>query len=191
MRRSEIIQAAAQIFRQKGYNAASMQDIADAVNLQKASLYHHVTSKQDILFSILEQTLDLLISELRSVIDSDLAADEKLRVAMQVYIGRLTDDADLSAVLLLEHRSLEHRLRDRHNARRDRYEELWRSILREGIESGVFRSFDIEVSTFAILGVQNWLITWYRSEGRLTAIELADHFSDLLLHGLLSSDKEK
>jgi TetR/AcrR family transcriptional regulator, cholesterol catabolism regulator len=191
MRRSEIIQAAAQIFRQKGYNAASMQDIANAVNLQKSSLYHHVTSKQEILFSILEQTLDLFISELRIVVDSDLAADEKLRVAMQVYIGRLTDDADLSTVLLLEHRNLEHRLLDRHNARRDRYEELWRSILREGFESGIFRSFDIEVSTYAILGVQNWLITWYSSEDRLTAIELADHFSDLLLRGLLAEDKDK
>jgi AcrR family transcriptional regulator len=65
MRREEILQASAQIFRKKGFHATSMQDIADAVKLQKASLYHHVESKQEILFTILEQALDLLIGDMR------------------------------------------------------------------------------------------------------------------------------
>ncbi|NIM93845.1 MAG: TetR family transcriptional regulator [Anaerolineales bacterium] len=185
MRRSDIIQAAAQIFRQKGYHATSMQDIADAVQLQKASLYHHVTSKQDILFTILEQALDLLIADMHSVVESELSPDEKLRLAMQVYMGRLAEDADLSAVLLLEHRSLEHKLRSRHVKRRDRYEGLWRQIVKEGVEKGVFRPVDVAVVSFAILGVQNWMITWFREGGKYSALELADHFSDLFLRGLL------
>lgn len=184
MTRGEIIQAAAQIFREKGYHATSMRDIADAVKLQKASLYHHVDSKQEILFSILEHALDLLIADMRAVGDSDLTAEEKLRLAMQVYIGRLADDADLSAVLLLEHRSLEDRFRVKHNRRRDRYESLWREMVREGIDRGEFRHLDSNIVTFALLGVQNWMITWFRQDGDLSSLEIADSFSDLFLEGL-------
>lgn len=184
MQRADIIRAAAQIFRQKGYHAASMQDIANSVNLRKPSLYHHVESKQDILLTILNKALDLLIGDLQVVVDSDLSPDEKLRQAMRVYIERLTEDTDLAAVLLLEYRSLESELRARHNARRDRYEGLWRQILEEGMKSGAFNTMDVSVSAFALLGVQNWLITWYKEGGRYKARELADQFCDLFLEGL-------
>jgi AcrR family transcriptional regulator len=191
MKRSDIIQAAAAIFRRKGFHGTSMQEIADAVGLQKASLYHHITSKQDILFAILEQALDLLIADMRAVVDSDLSPEEKLKLAMQVYMGRLTEDADLAAVLLLEHRSLEDKLRRKHVRRRDRYEGLWRQIIHEGIEQGAFRSVDVPLVAFAILGVQNWMITWYKEGGRLQALEIADHFSDLFLRGLRAQGKGK
>jgi AcrR family transcriptional regulator len=188
MQRSDIIQAAAQIIREKGYHGTSMQDIADAVQLQKASLYHHVTSKQEILFTILEQAMDLLIADMRAVVDSPLSPEEKLHLAMQVYMGRLAEDADLSTVLLLEYRSLERKLKSRHIARRDRYEGLWRQIIQEGVDRGVFRPVDVTVVSFAILGVQNWMITWFKDNGRFTALELADYFSDIFLRGLLAEN---
>ncbi len=184
MQRDDIIQAAAQIFRQKGYHAASMQDIADAVGLQKASLYHHVDSKQDILLSIFDQVLDLLIEDLERVVLSDLSPDRKLQQAMQVYVERLTKDTDLAAVLLFDYRSLDPSLRSQQNARRDAYEELWRQIVREGIDEGSFRTVDEAVTVFALLGLQNWMITWFRKDGRLSADTLADRFSDLILDGL-------
>ncbi|MGD2058676.1 MAG: TetR/AcrR family transcriptional regulator [Anaerolineales bacterium] len=184
MQRSEIIHAAAQIFRQKGYHGTSMQDIADAVALKKASLYHHVSGKQDILVSILDQALDLLIEDLQGVLDQDLPASEKIRQAMRVYVQRLTQDPDLAAVLLTEHRSLEDDLRAAHIARRDRFEQLWRSIIDQGVEEGSFRSMDRSLATFALLGVLNWMITWYRPNGRLKAEKIADQFADLVLDGL-------
>jgi AcrR family transcriptional regulator len=184
MQRADILHAAAQIFRQKGYHAASMQDIADAVELQKASLYHHVESKQDILLAILDITLDLLIEDLHKVMADDLSPQEKLLKAIRVYVNRLTEDADLAAVLLLEYRNLEPDLRTRHNARRDRYEGLWREIIREGVQEKAFRKVDEAVVTFALLGVMNWMITWYKDGGRFTPPELADQFCDLFLSGL-------
>jgi AcrR family transcriptional regulator len=184
MQRSDIVQAAAQIFRQKGYHAASMQDIADAVGLQKASLYHHVESKQDILLAILDQVLDLLIGDLEQVVESDLSPDEKLRRAMHVYLQRLTKDSDLASVLLFDYRSLDPSLRSRQNARRDAYENLWRQIVRQGIKEGAFRKVDEAVTVFALLGLQNWTITWFRKNGHLSADTLADRFSDLILDGL-------
>jgi AcrR family transcriptional regulator len=190
MQRSDIIDAAAQIFRQKGYHAASMQDIADAVHLQKASLYHHVDSKQDILFTILNKALDLLIDDLSEIVALELLPEEKLRKAMQVYVGRLTEDTNLASVLLLEYRSLEPKLRVKHNTRRDRYEGLWRRLIQEGIEAGVFRVVDEAVAAFALLGVQNWMITWFKEGGRLEAQELADQFCDLFLKGLQANSDE-
>ena len=189
MQRSEIIQAAAQIFRQKGYHGTSMQDIADAVALKKASLYHHVAGKQDILVSILDQALALLIEDLQAVIDQDLPAQEKIRQAMRVYVNRLTEDPDLAAVLLMEHRSLEDDLRAAHIARRDRFEILWRSMIEQGIAQGSFRSMDQNLATFALLGVLNWMITWYRPNGRMSAEAIADQFADLVLEGLVLEAK--
>ncbi|HET7010651.1 MAG TPA: TetR/AcrR family transcriptional regulator [Anaerolineales bacterium] len=191
MNRSDIVQSAAQIFRQKGYHATSMQDIANAVGLQKASLYHHVTGKQEILAAILDAALDRLIGELQAVVDSDLPPEAKLKAAMESYIGRLTGEADLAAVLLLEHRSLEPPLRERHIERRDRFDRLWRDILHQGIQSGAFRPVDETITAFAVLGVQNWLITWYRSSGRLPPSRLAHQFADVFLKGLLADGHTK
>ena len=163
-----------------------MQDIADAVQLQKASLYHHVESKQEILLSILEQALDLLIDDLKAVVQSDLSPEVKLRQAMQVYVKRLTKDTDLASVLLLDYRSLDPSMRASQNTRRDDYEKLWRQIIREGIEKGIFQVVDEAVAVFALLGIQNWMITWYREDGRLSARTLDEQFYELFLNGLLA-----
>ena len=189
MQREDIILSAAQIFREKGYHATSMQDIANSVQLQKGSLYHHIRSKQDILLEILDRALAVLIGDLQPIVASDLPADQKLRKAMQTYIGRMTQNADLAAVMLLEYRSLEPGLRAGHVARRDRFEALWRQIVREGIDQGRFKPMDAAVVTFALLGVQNWLITWYREGGRFRPAKLADQFAELFLAGLERNSK--
>ncbi len=184
MRRDDILHAAAQIFGQKGYTAASMQEIADAVGLQKPSLYHHVNSKQEILLALLDHALDSLIADMQDVLASGAPADKKLQAAMRAYIRRMTAEADLAAVLLLEYRSLEPKLRAKHIQRRDKVEAAWREIIIQGMDEGVFKQVDPEVAGFALLGVQNWMITWFKSSGRLTADELADAFFDLFLRGL-------
>lgn len=184
MTRDNILDAAAQVFRQKGFHGASMADIAEAVNLQKASLYHHVHSKQEILLALLDRALDLLIADLEPIAADEGPSASRLRRAIRSYMTRLTQEADLAAVLLLEYRNLEPELRRRHMPRRDRFESLWRDILREGSDRGDFRPVDAAIAGAALLGVQNWSITWYRRNGRLSPDQLADQFSDLLLRGL-------
>ncbi len=80
MTRQDILDAAAQIFRQKGFHGASMNDIADAVHLRKASLYHHVSSKQEILLGILDQALEMLLERISAITNADFPADKKLRL---------------------------------------------------------------------------------------------------------------
>ncbi len=185
MDRDHILEAAATIFSQKGFHAASMQDIAEAVCLQKASLYHHVSSKQEILFDLLERALDLLIEQQEAILALPLQPEEKLRRAVTAYIKTLTDHQALSSVLLLEHRSLEPDLRLRHIPKRDRYEGLWRTLIQEGKDAGVFNPADPVFAARALLGVMNWTITWYKPGGHLTAEQIAGEYADLLLQGLL------
>ena len=188
MTRSQILEAAAQIFSEKGYHAASMQDIARAVNLQKASLYHHVSGKQEILVELLDQAMDILIERISSVVFQPRPPEEKLRQAMQVYILSLIDQRDLAAVLLFEHRSLGADLKARHLPRRDRFEGLWRGLIQDGVTDGTFACDDPAQAARALLGVMNWTVTWYSVDGPLTGEEIADQYAGLFLDGLLKRD---
>jgi len=184
MTRQAILDAAAQVFSQKGFHAASMQDIAEAVNLQKGSLYHHVSSKQEILALLLDQALDLLIEHMETVIAQPLPADAKLRLATAEYLTTILEHKELAAVLLLEHRSLDPDLAANHRFGRDRFEGLWRDLVRQGMEEGVFTYSDPKMAVLAIMGSLNWAITWYRPDGRLTPSQIADQFAELILSGL-------
>lgn len=183
MTKDEILDAAAQIIREKGFHGTSMQDIAAAVDLRKASLYHHVASKQEILVELLDKALDLLIQQMEAVAAQEIPPEEKFQLAMRAYINIMAENPDLSAVLLLEHRSLEPEFRRRHIPRRDRYEALWRSILDEGVEKGVFDFDDLRLAVKVVLGVANWTITWFNPKGTKSPTEIADQSSTMLLYG--------
>lgn len=185
MTRQDILEAAAQVFRKKGFHGASMSDIAEAVNLRKASLYHHVSSKQEILLEILDQALELLLRRISVITESNSPADEKLRLMIREYLQILVENIDLAAVLLFEHRSLERRQHARHIPNRDKFDSLWKDVLAEGVRSKTFQCDDPGLTTRALLGIMNWTITWYHPDGGKTIDEVADNYSSLLLNGLL------
>jgi len=185
MTRDEILEAAVQNFSQKGFHATSMQDIAQSVNLKKASLYHHVSSKQEILVDLLDQALDILIQQMQEVIDLPLPPEEKLRLAINKYLTTLIDNRGRASVLLMEHRSLEPKYQSRHIPRRDKFEGLWRDLIIEGASQGIFNCQDPALVTRALLGMTNWTITWYKPGGSLSADQISDEIADLLLSGLL------
>jgi AcrR family transcriptional regulator len=185
--REGILEAAARIFSEKGYHATSMQDIAEAVNLQKASLYYHFSSKQEILIAILDLALDLINTRLELVLSQSLSPGDKLRQAMVSYLQTIAENQNLSAVLLLELRSLDPEIKARHASRREKFEKLWRDLIIEGNQEGIFNSVDPSLTGRAILGVLNWTVTWYRREGPRSSTEIANLFADLLLNGLLIS----
>lgn len=185
MTREDILDAAAQVFRQKGFHGASMADIAGAVKLRKASLYHHVSSKQEILLALLDHALELLLERISAISSQSIPADQKLHEMIQAYLQILAENMDLSAVLLFEHRSLERKQHARHVPNRDKFEALWRDVLSEGVKAKLFVCDDPALTARALLGIMNWTITWYRADGALTIDEIADQYSQLLLKGLL------
>jgi AcrR family transcriptional regulator len=182
--RDLILESAAQVFCQKGYNGASMADIAKVVGLQKATLYHHFGSKQEILAELLDRAMDIVTENMTQVLLLDCRPDEKIKLAMRAYLQVLCEQPDLSSVLLLEYRSLEKELYKRHIVNRDKFEKMWRDLIREGVNSGILRSESVSMTVRAMLGVMNWTITWYRSEGKLSGEEIADLFSNLFLDGI-------
>ena len=185
MTRDDILDAAAQVFRQKGFHGASMADIAETVQLQKASLYHHVSSKQEILLALLDRALDMLFEQINIIARQPLPADEKLRQMILVYLRLLAENSDLSAVLLFEHRSLEPAQHKRHIPNRDRFEALWRDVLEDGLRNGLFACSDTALTVRALMGALNWTLTWYRPDGPLTIDQIADQYTSLLLNGLI------
>lgn len=184
MTRDDILDAAAQVFRQKGFHGSSMADIAEAVKLQKASLYHHVSSKQDILLALLDRALEMLFEQIDVIASQPLPADEKLRQMVQVYLRLLAENGDLSAVLLFEHRSLEPDQHKRHIPNRDRFEALWRETLDDGVRTGLFLCPDTAIAVRALMGILNWTLTWYHTDGSLTIDQIADQYTNLFLNGL-------
>lgn len=184
MTRDEILVAAAGIISEKGFDATSMQDIASAVCLQKASLYHHFSSKQEILLALLDHALVLLTDRLEEVRSTSNNPAEKLRQAMVTYLSVIGAQQNLASILLLEYRSLEPDMRKQHVFRRDRFEHIWRELIDDGIKAGIFQCEDSSLAGRAILGTLNWAVTWYRQDGPSSAEDIADQFADLLLNGL-------
>lgn len=185
MTREDILDAAAQVFRLKGFHGASMQDIAKAVKLQKPSLYHHISSKQEILLALLNRALELLLERISAISTQSIPADKKLRQMIRAYLQILAENTDLSAVLLFEHRSLERKQHARHVPNRDKFEALWRDVLSEGVEAKLFSCDDPALTVRALLGIMNWTITWYHPGGPLEIEQIADQYSNLLLNGLI------
>ena len=185
MTREDILEAAAQVFREKGFHGASMSDIAEAVDLRKASLYHHVSSKQEILSELLDRALQILLERISAITVQNISADKKLKMMICEYLQILTENVDLAAVLLFEHRSLERRQQARHIPNRDKFESLWKGVLAEGVRTKLFKCDDPGLTTRALFGILNWTITWYRADGEKTIEQIADNYSKLLLNGLL------
>lgn len=185
MTRDDILDAAAQVFREKGFHGASMSDIAAAVNVQKASLYHHVSSKQEILLELLERALNILSARISAVASQGEPADQKLRQMIRVYLQLLAENADLSSVLLFEHRSLDKKARSRHVPQRDQFEALWRDVLNEGVREDRFDCADANMAVRALMGMMNWTLTWYRPGGGKSIEDIADDYAGLLFRGLL------
>src|SRR5688572_3096939 len=184
MSREAILESAAQVIRQQGFHGASMAEIAAAVRLKKASLYHHFESKQEILLELLDRALAMLNERMAGVLAMGVPPDEKLRLAMRTYLQTLSEQGDLVSVLLLEHRSLDPEYRSRHIPNRDRFEKMWRDLIQQGVRDGTFQCENIPLTVRGLLGTLNWTITWYRPGGELSVEQISDHFATIFINGI-------
>lgn len=182
--RQEIVDAAISLFSQNGYHATSMQDVAQALAIQKPSLYYHFESKEAILLAILENGMERLTEQLEEIVASDQDCVSKLRAAIQAQADAIAGNPPRAAVFLREDRGLGDDYLAQYLAKSDRIQYFFRAIVREGIDAGVFRNSDVTITAHALLGAVNWMTRWYRPTGRLAAPQIADLFADLFLKGL-------
>jgi TetR/AcrR family transcriptional regulator, cholesterol catabolism regulator len=183
-RQLEIHATAEQFFRQKGYLATNMREIADALGVRGASLYSHINGKEDILWTIATRAADEFFAALEPIVASKDPAPLKLRRAIVAHVCVIASNLDAAAVYLNEWRHLGPRRRVQYTKRRDEYEGLFRTILREGVKSGDFAKGDEKFAALVVLSALNWTHQWYKPEGPLTAEQVGEMLADLLMHGL-------
>jgi TetR/AcrR family transcriptional regulator, cholesterol catabolism regulator len=185
----EICRVAARVFYEKGYDGASMQDISQAVGLTKAGLYHHVGSKDRLLFEIMNYGMDILDETVVQKVKDIADPREKLRQTIIGHIDLIVRARDMEiTVILHENRSLRGELRERINARKKAYihylEDL---IVQVQAQAGGNPLISPRLAAFALLGIINWLYQWYHAEGPVKQQVLADYYADFFLRGLLGT----
>ena len=183
-RRQQIEDVASALFREHGYAGTSVRDIAQALNLQGGSLYAHVASKEDVLWSIVTRAADAFHGLVGPIAATNAPAASRLREMIRAHVAVVTGSQRDAAVFLHEWRLLSTERRFALAARRDNYEALFRRVIAEGSAAGAFRQVDSKLTAMAILSALNGIATWYRPDGTLTADQIADAHADLFLHAL-------
>lgn len=183
-RYDDIVRAAAQLFRDKGYDATSLEDIAGEVGIWKGSIYHYIDTKQDLLLAVVRLPAERILAVLRQTVDSDLPPSEKVRAIVRNHVTVLDEVFVYAAVYLQEiagrHYSEEWAEMDRE------YVRLTEKVVRDGIADGSFSpELDPRVTTFSLIGSLNWLVRWYQPSGPMSALEIADRISTLFVSGLV------
>jgi AcrR family transcriptional regulator len=182
---ARLFQVACAIFRERGYHATSMRAIAAALGMQPAALYYYYPAKEDLLFSIMDTAIDELSRRVSRAIEPSAPAAQRLKQAIEAHITAVADHLDELSVFLHELKSLGPERQRIVALKRDKYEHLFRDILEEGVASGEFRRVDPRLAGFMILAACNWLYNWYNPTGAYRPEDIANAFSDIMLHGLL------
>jgi TetR/AcrR family transcriptional regulator, cholesterol catabolism regulator len=181
-RRRDLSREAARLFAEKGYHGTSVGDLAEALGVQKGSLYAHISGKEDLLYETMREGADAFHAAL-DAIPERLPATEKLRLALRAHLRVVADQLEVATVFVQEWKYLEGERREEIVAERRSYEERIRALFREGRDRGELRT-DLDDATAAllVLSAVNWAYTWLQP-GRDTD-ELADRFYSLLIEGM-------
>jgi TetR/AcrR family transcriptional regulator, cholesterol catabolism regulator len=190
-RRQEIEDAASVLFHKHGYTGTSVRDIARAVDIQGASLYAHVASKQDVLWSIVERTAARFEAAAEMVEAGDPGAavfgpGVQLISLVRAHVGVVTEDIERASVFVHEWRELDRAHRDEIAQRRDAYEARFRDSIAHGVQIGAFAAVDPALTAAYILSAINGLVAWYRPTGRSSAQAIGEAYADLSLRAVKS-----
>jgi AcrR family transcriptional regulator len=181
-KREGVVQAAAELFAQRGYQTTTMQDLTEATGLTAGGLYHYIGSKEQLLIAICDALMEPL---LRAVDALDLAALEPeaaLRALVETWVAHVAAHREHMVVFLQERHVIEREPQWRHVvASRKRFERLLERALERVEREGSHRFADRRLTTFALLGMVNHLPQWYRPRGRLTVEQIASGFCDMAL----------
>ena len=189
----EICRIAARVFYEKGYDGASMQDIAKAVHLTKAGIYHHVGSKDRLLYEIMNYGMDILDETVLEKVKSIDDPRERLRQTIIGHIHLIVRARDREiTVILHENRSLTGAWRKKINARKKAYIEFLEDLIVQVQQrAGSKVLIPPREAAFVLLGIINWLYQWYDVRGPIKEEELANDYVDFFFRGLLGPTADK
>ena len=184
-RDAEILNAAAEVFAQRGYHGASTKDIADRLGIQQAGIYHYFKSKDAALAEVCHIGVTGFLDHLRDISASDLAADEKVRRAIAEHLRPFRERRQYNQVFLNERRYLVGENRKRVTALARKYERALQAIFEQGVRAGTFRGdLDCRLATLAMLGMCNAVPLWYGSASDADIDAIAAAYAEILLRGV-------
>jgi AcrR family transcriptional regulator len=184
-RKSEIIAIAAKLFKEKGYNAVTMRDIAQAMDIKAASLYNHIKSKQEILVLIVIDIAEVFTNGMNEIVHSDETTMEKIEKVIQLHIEITVRDTDALASLNADWMHLADTELAYFIKMREEYEANFRKIVTNGIANGELKKLDPEVIIFSMLSTLRTLYLWYGRTKSLNAATLKSDMTRVLLSGIV------
>ncbi|TAN34954.1 TetR/AcrR family transcriptional regulator [bacterium] len=182
---SQVLAAAAQLFRRKGYAATSTREIASALGMQKASLYHHISSKEDLLFQLSREVLGEILAG-AGQLDQSGDPVESVAALIELHLTTMIRNRDKHQVMLIELRSLPPSPRAVVVKLRDEYEAFVRSVIERGQKAGAIDpEIDAKYLALALLNLLNWTIFWYKPGAGMSVAEVTKLMTRVFLHGVL------
>ena len=178
-RREELLRAAARLFVEKGFEATTTRDIADAVGMRSGSPFYHFRSKQDLLKAAMADGLETGYRRLQAAIEGIDDPEQRLRVLIRTHLGNLLEGECEAPMLLYESRSLDAVARTEIAAITDRYQKPWQTTLDELAEAGKLRSSAPPVRLL-LFGMLNWTPQWYRADGGLSLDQMTECVASML-----------
>ncbi|MGY3482444.1 AcrR family transcriptional regulator [Bradyrhizobium sp. USDA 4011] len=179
-----IRKAGVRLIFERGYEAMSLRQLAAEVGIQAGSLYNHISTKQDLLFDLVQEHINDLLRELDLALEGKADPVERLRAFVAFHVSYHMTRKREVFIANSELRSLDAKNYDVVVALRGAYEQRLARILTEGVSDGVFEVGDIQVATFAIIALLTGLCTWYRPGGRLTRDAIIAAHEKLVLSGV-------
>ena len=179
-RREDLLRAAAHLFVEKGFEATTTRDIANAVGMRSGSPFYHFRSKQDLLKAAMAEGLETGYHRLQAAIEGIDEPEKRLRILIRTHLSNLLEGECEAPMLLFESRSLDAAARAEIAAITDRYQKPWQETLDELAASGRLKSAQAPVRLL-LFGMLNWTPQWYRADGGLSLDQMTDGVMTLLL----------
>lgn len=179
--------AAARLFRERGFAATTVREIAQAAGMLPGSLHYRYPSKDHLLVALMERGVNRAIEAVRAAVEDEQDPIERLRLGLRAHLTLLLSGDDAIHVVLFDWRSLRGEARDRMIALRDLYDRFWDGLLYAAMGTGRGRQhIDVPLVRLFGFGAMNWVATWYQPEGRWTPEQIADAFWGYLAFGLMA-----
>jgi AcrR family transcriptional regulator len=187
-RHRAVMEAAARVICERGYDGASIQEIAGACGLTKAGLYHHIRSKEHLLHEIMNYGMDLFEEQVLRDVMPIVDPVERLRECMARNVRLVTRGWSKEiTVILHEHATLRGDARAQINARKKRYVRFLETSFAEAVRDGRIRPLNPKVAAFAFLGAVLWIYKWYRPEGAISEDQLVEELQNVFFGGMQTS----
>jgi len=181
-----ILESAARVICARGYDGASMQEIAEACGMTKAGLYHHIETKEKLLLAIMNYGMDLFEKQVISQVIDIADPLERLKACMVKNIKLVTSGSSKEVTIILhEHNTLTGHARKEINARKKKYVRFLEAGITEGIKRGQIRRVNPTLAAFSFLGTVLWTYKWFRHDGELSEDQVANGMVDLFFRGLM------